>query len=63
MADSQLTLTAEERQFLVELLEMVLKDTQIEEHRTRTLSFREHIVHREEIIASLLGKLGRKQTG
>jgi hypothetical protein len=59
MADSQLTLTAEERQFLVDLLELVLKDTKIEEHRTRTLSFREHIVHREEIIASLLGKLGK----
>jgi hypothetical protein len=57
MAEPQLTLTAEERQFLVGLLEMVLKDTLVEEHRTRTLSYREHILHREELINSLLSKL------
>jgi hypothetical protein len=61
MPDSQLTLTPEERQFLVGLLEMVLKDTLVEEHRTRTLSYREHILHREELINHLLEKL--KQVG
>ena len=59
MAESQLTLTDEERAFLTGLLEITLKDTRIEEHRTRTLSYREHIVHREEVIAGLLRKLGR----
>ena len=59
MADSQLLLSDEEKTFLVGLLEVVLKDTRIEEHRTRTLSYREHILHREEVIAGLLRKLGR----
>jgi hypothetical protein len=59
MAESQLTLTDEERAFLKGLLEITLKDTRIEEHRTRTLSYREHILHREEVIAGLLRKLGR----
>ena len=57
MTDTQLTLTAEERQYLTELLEQTLKTTQIEEHRTRTLSYRGQIVHTEDIIKSLLGKL------
>jgi hypothetical protein len=58
MSESQLTLSAEERTFLVGLLELVLKDTLIEEHRTRTPSFRAHIVHREGLINGLLSKLG-----
>ena len=59
MADSQLLLSDEEKTFLVGLLEVALKDTRIEEHRTRTLSYREHILHQEELIAALLSKLGR----
>jgi hypothetical protein len=58
MAELPLTLTEEERTFLVGLLELTLKETRIEEHRTRTLSYREHIVHREDVIAGLLAKLG-----
>jgi hypothetical protein len=59
MAESHLALTDEERAFLTGLLEITLKDTRIEEHRTRTPSYREHILHREEVIAGLLRKLGR----
>jgi hypothetical protein len=59
MSELQLTLTAEERTFLAGLLETVLKDTRVEEHRTRTPSYREEIVHREELITAVLGKLGR----
>jgi hypothetical protein len=59
MSESQLTLTDEERAFLVGLLEVALKDTRIEEHRTRTPSYREHILHREDLLAGLLSKLGK----
>jgi hypothetical protein len=59
MADSQLTLTAEERTFLADLLANVRKETLIEEHRTRSPSFREFIEQREEMINSLLTKLGK----
>ena len=57
MADLQLELSPEERQFLVELLETTLRDTRVEEHRTRTLSYREHVVHREDLIADLLNRI------
>jgi hypothetical protein len=57
MAALQLTLTAEERDFLLSFLEVVLKDTRIEEHRTRTLTYREYVVHKEELITALLNKL------
>lgn len=59
MADSQLTLTAEERTFLVGLLETAQKDTRIEEHRTRAPTYREHVTHQGELIAGLLSKLGQ----
>jgi hypothetical protein len=58
MDERQLTLTAEEREYLVGLLNSVLKETRVEEHRTRTLSYREQIVHREDLISALLHKLG-----
>jgi hypothetical protein len=59
MAELQLTLTEEERAFLVGLLEITLKDMRIEEHRTRTPSYREHILDRENLITRLLDKLHR----
>ena len=59
MADLQLTLTVEEKEVLVNLLERTLKDMRIEEHRTRTPTYRESIIQQEKAIASLLAKLGR----
>jgi hypothetical protein len=55
----ELTLTPEERQFLVGLLEMAMKDTRVEEHRTRTLSYREYVLKQERLLESLLSKLGK----
>lgn len=60
MADLNLTLTQEEREFLTGLLEIAMKETRVEEHRTRTPNFREHMLHREDVIASVLKKLGQK---
>jgi hypothetical protein len=57
MAEVHVTLTAEERQFLADLLEILLKDTRVEEHRTRSPGYREHVLHRGELIAALLSKL------
>jgi hypothetical protein len=59
MPDVTLILSDEEQEFLATLLETVLKETRVEEHRTRTLSYREHIVHREDLLKGLLTKLGR----
>jgi hypothetical protein len=39
-----------------------LKEAQIEEHRTRTPSYREHVLHDESLITGLLRKLGKSVT-
>jgi hypothetical protein len=57
MVESQLTLTAEERDFLLKLLEAMEKEALVEEHRTRALDYREHILRREALITGLLEKL------
>lgn len=57
MAGSQVMLTAEEIKYLVDLLDTALKETRIEEHRTRAPSYREHVVDRENVIVGLLAKL------
>ncbi len=62
MAEQQLTLSAEEREYLASLLEYTLKETLVEEHRTRTPSYRQDVVHREDIIRGLLAKLRPPQT-
>ena len=59
MAELQLMLSGEEREYLGGLLENVLKDKRVEEHRTRNLTYRESVVHQEELIVSLLHKLGK----
>jgi hypothetical protein len=59
MAELQLTLTAEEHEYLIGLLEEVLKETRIEEHRTRTPTYRKFVLNQEDKIVKLLGKLGR----
>ena len=55
--DSPIMLTAEERDFLVELLKDVVKEARVEEHRTRSPSFREHISRREDALSAILQKL------
>jgi hypothetical protein len=60
MAELPLTLTDEERRFLVGLLELVMKDTLTEEHRTRTLSYREYVLQKEDSIVRLLSKPGQR---
>jgi hypothetical protein len=57
MVEKQLTLTAEEQELLVDMLETARKSTLVEEHRTRSLEYREHIVHREEVLTGLLNKV------
>ena len=59
MPDTQLTLTAQERDQLLELLQEVLKETKVEEHRTRSPSFREIVLQKEQAISSVLRKLGK----
>jgi hypothetical protein len=57
MNEIQVTLAAEERQYLLDLLKVTLKDMRVEEHRTRAPSYREHVLHQEAIVEGLLNKL------
>ena len=59
MDESQLTLTGEERQFLVDLLEEVLKERLVEEHHTSSRAFRQLVRRQEDRITGLLRKLGQ----
>ena len=60
MATFQLALTAEERVFLVSLLETTQKDTRIEEHGEST-DYREHVVRQGDMITELFRKLNEMQ--
>jgi hypothetical protein len=57
MNELPVTLTVEERRYLLELLERVLKEARVEEHRTRTPVYREHVLKEEALIEGLLVKL------
>ena len=50
-------LTAAERDSLVNLLETTLKEIRVEEHRTRTPSYRASVIEREKLLESVLNKL------
>jgi len=58
MTDLQLTLTADERQCLVDVLKQVLQNHRIEEHRTRTPLYREKVIREETLLGNVLNKLG-----
>jgi hypothetical protein len=60
MAEYELALSEDERKCLTELLENHLKQTLIEEHRTRT-TYREFVEQQEKLEKSVLEKL-RKLT-
>ncbi len=59
MSDFQLALSAEERRYLADLLRTVLRDTRVEEHRTRTPLYRESVIRKEDLLVDLLKKLGQ----
>jgi len=58
MTEQQIVLTSDEREFLVNLLQSVSKQKLVEEHRTRAPSYRGLVIQEEELIGSILNKLG-----
>jgi hypothetical protein len=58
MADQQFVLTDKEREYLLKLLQEIQKEKLVEEHRTRSLNYRGLVVEEEQVIASLVKKLG-----
>ena len=57
MAEHVLVLTAEEREYLVGLLNSALSETRVEARRTHTPDWREHVLHAEDLIRGLLAKV------
>ena len=58
MNETHFFLTEDERGFLVDFLAAGLKKVQVEEHRTRNLSYRQRVTHEKEMITRVLEKLG-----
>jgi hypothetical protein len=54
-----LALTGEERELLLKVLEQALRDKQIENHRTDSITFRQLVQRQETLLQNLLEKLGR----
>jgi len=52
-----LTLNDEERAQLVNVLEQALHDKEIENHRTDSITYRQHVQHEEALLRGLLDKL------
>jgi hypothetical protein len=62
MNEIHLSLNAEERELLKKLLEREISQRLIEEHRTRTPSYREYIEHDESVLRGVLAKLNDAAT-
>jgi hypothetical protein len=60
MAELHVTLSEEEQAYLTSLLQQTLKEALVEEHRTRTPSYRQDVIHREDVIRAVLEKLRRR---
>jgi hypothetical protein len=54
-----LTLTAEERTQLLNLLQQVDRDTLIEAHRTDSLDYKQYVERKEAVLRGLIDKLRR----
>jgi hypothetical protein len=54
-----LSLSAEERELLWNLLNKALHDKQIENHRTDSITFRELVQRQETLLQTIIDKLGR----
>jgi hypothetical protein len=61
MTEVPLTLTAEERAFLLRLLEAVLGETRVEVHHTHfSPEFREQVLREEKMVRGLLEKVRQR---
>jgi len=54
-----LALSGEERELLRNLLQQTLRDKQIEDHRTDSITFRELVQRQEDLLQNVIDKLGR----
>lgn len=58
MREFQITLSEEQHETLTELLIRTLKAKRVEEHRTKTISYRDRVLREEHVLEQILHKLG-----
>jgi hypothetical protein len=56
-AETQLTLTPDEKAYLVGALQNAIGETRVEVHRTHSPQFRERVLHEEKLVRALLEKV------
>ena len=61
MAELNVVLSTEEKDYLVGLLETALGETRVEVHRTHTPAYREQVLRQENLVRGLLTKLQQPQ--
>jgi hypothetical protein len=57
MADIHLSLTSEERNLLLEILDSERRDIRVEERHSATTDYKQVVAHQEEILEGILQKL------
>ena len=57
MADIQITLSSDEKQYLLRTLQTAIGESRVEVHRTHTPDFRERVLAEEKLLRGLLAKL------
>jgi len=57
MADIQITLSSDEKQYLLRTLQTAIGESRVEVHRTHTPDFRERVLDEEKLLRGLLAKL------
>jgi len=57
MSQVNLTVTAEERDYLQRILQNALEEVRVEVHRTHTPDFRQRVMKEEELVRGLLAKV------
>jgi hypothetical protein len=61
MADVQITLSSDEKQYLLRTVEHALGESRVEAHRTHTQDFRDRVLEEEKLLRALLAKLEKSR--
>ncbi len=61
MAEIRITLTEEEKDYLLRFLQSAMGETRVEVHRTHTPAFRETVLAEEKLLRGLIAKLEKSK--
>jgi hypothetical protein len=61
MMDTQVTLTRDEKDYLVRLLQNAIGEVRVEVHHTHTPQYRERVLDEEKLVRGLLAKVEKSE--